>query len=171
MMNSWKYFLLLSITIFISCNQKKEKLIIGKWATYSDRGYSEFTITESTIQVFTQFGNAGEWKYRIENDSIKMQHGYIGHLSFSNDSTFELSDQDTTETFYRLPDTILTYNNSLMSKRTKGGKKLFNEFSYEFDKRAIKFELRMGIISQEDLDKSLIDTSLYKTEEINLNRK
>ena len=123
------------------------------------------------MEVFTQFGNAGKWKYKIQNDSIKMQHGYIGHLSFLNDSTFELSDQDTTETFYRLEDSIITYNNDLMSQRIEGGEKLFKEFCDEFGKRATNFQLRMGIISQEDLDKSRIDTTLYETEEIKINRK
>ena len=69
----------LSLAWLFSCANKSSNPLIGKWASFSyDFGYSELSINDNTIQIFTHWmGNQGEWLYEVSNDSIKIQHGRI----------------------------------------------------------------------------------------------
>jgi len=138
----------LSLAWLFSCANKSSNPLIGKWASFSyDFGYSELSINDNTIQIFTHWmGNQGEWLYEVSNDSIKIQHGYNGQITEINDSLLILTDKHLSDTFHRLDGSTLTFNGNLMSANDKNDT-LFNEFYREFLKRAEAFIINHNISS------------------------
>jgi hypothetical protein len=134
--------------LIVSCKNAPNKKFIGNWASYNnDEGYVEFIIRDSIVEIYSHWnGNKGAWWYKIQNDSIEIQHGFKGQIRLINDSVFTISGEDTKDTLYRLGDSILTYNSNLMSSGIEGNEILFKEFYIQFLKRMNMFLLNHKII-------------------------
>jgi hypothetical protein len=147
-----------SIAWLFSCTNKSSNPLKGKWASFSyDFGYSELSINDSTIQIFTHWiGNQGEWHYEVVKDSIKIQHGYKGFITEINDSILIITGKNLSDTFYRLDASTMTFNRNLMFADEKNDT-LFNEFYREFLERAEAFILNHNIsLEKFDRDQSKI---------------
>jgi hypothetical protein len=141
---------LLSIIVLfafpVSWENRPNNLLVGNWATFSyDFGYSEFTISDSTIKIFSHWmGNQGEWLYELINDTIKIQHGFVGRIKEINDSLIVIMDQNTSDTLYRMDASTMTFNPHLMTGDTENDTMSY-AFYNEFQKRAEAFIVNHNI--------------------------
>jgi len=148
MKNLGLYIIIILSVLISSCNNKPNNKFIGNWASYNeDDGYVEFIIRDSIVEIFSQgYGNGGSWRYQIQRDTIDIQYGFKGNIRLINDTVLTVSSERTIDTLYRLEDSILTYDNDLMSHRVKGNEILLEEFYIRFLERKKLFLLNHKIV-------------------------